>query len=510
MENDILEAIIKKRKEYIKRKGLEQGCAIPQERQRPVTPFLPERGVILEVKKASPSKGDIAPDLSVYDTARKYAESGASAISVLTEENFFKGSLEDLMETCAAVDDFAVRYEKNAPAVLRKDFLLSPEEIEVSYRAGADAVLLIARTLDDDMLMCMVRKCSELGISALLEIRLEDDIRKLKMLADSVYGKSIVVGVNSRDLKDFSIDLLLPICILDKMRKQVSPDIRVVFESGIQSPRAAAFAGETGFAGLLLGEAAARNPEGTASLVNAFMEAKTGSNSERWIAMSKKIEEAEKPLVKVCGFTNIHDALLAADLGADFLGFIFSASSPRNVDPGLISTIRTILDEPMRKKRPAFVGVITECDSQEAQTALKMAAKGELDFIQLHGTMAGKQFFPLWNLPHFPVVNIEKEEDIAMVDTLLRQGEPRILIDAKRGKLIGGTGKTIDAELCRIVRKKTKLWLAGGVSPENVASLIETLDPELLDVNSGVEKSPGIKDVDKMKALFDQIKQRRK
>ena len=146
--NDILTEIIEKRRADIEKLGPDFGTALPQKRSRPVHPFLKDRGVILEVKRASPSKGDISPDLDSYQTALSYSKSGARAISCLTEQNYFKGSLSDLMNVCLAVDDFESETHSPAPAVLRKDFLLSPDEIEISYRAGADAVLLIARILD--------------------------------------------------------------------------------------------------------------------------------------------------------------------------------------------------------------------------------------------------------------------------------------------------------------------------------------------------------------------------
>ena len=118
---DILTTIVEKRKADIKRLGVTFGFDIPEVRQRPVHPFLKQKGVILEVKRASPSKGDIAPDLNAAETARSYAKAGAAAISCLTETNYFKGTLDDLMAVCEAVPD---------TAVLRKDFLLTAEEVE--------------------------------------------------------------------------------------------------------------------------------------------------------------------------------------------------------------------------------------------------------------------------------------------------------------------------------------------------------------------------------------------
>ena len=506
MTADILESIIEKRKKELSRTGPEMGASIPKERRRPITPFLPDKGVLLEIKKASPSKGDIALDLNVPGTAEAYAKAGAAAISVLTEKNYFKGCLEDLIAACDAADSFSAATGQKTPAVLRKDFLICPEEIDVSYRAGADAVLLIARILDDSLAVRMIERCRELGIAVLLELRQDDDLRKLKVISDAIGLDNIVCGVNSRDLKDFSIDLLAPAGMLDKIREIAGQEMKVLFESGIRSPKAAAFVGEMGFSGLLLGEAAARNPEQASEFVRAFMEGKPRANSEKWLSLAKRIHSGKLPLVKVCGLTSLHDAALAAELGADFLGFIFSKTSPRNVDPKIIPTVNTVLNELYHANKPKLVGIITECNSLEAQTVMKLVAQGQLDFIQLHGSQATDLFFQLWSLPRLSVVNIDAPDDILSVETLLDQGEPRILIDAKKAGLIGGTGKTIDTDLCKMVKKKTKLWLAGGINPDNIYGIMEQLEPELIDVNSGIEKAPGIKDPEKVRAFFEQIR----
>ena len=114
--NDILTKIIEKRKTDILQKGKSFGFDVPEKRTRKITPFLQKKGAILEVKRASPSKGDIAPNLDPFLLAKTYAQSGAAAISCLTEENFFKGSLGDLMKVCQSVDSFATQTGKNPPA----------------------------------------------------------------------------------------------------------------------------------------------------------------------------------------------------------------------------------------------------------------------------------------------------------------------------------------------------------------------------------------------------------
>ena len=122
MAKDILKEIVDARSELIKQKGYSFGFEIPEKRLRKVHPFIQEKGAILEVKRASPSKGDIAPDLNSFETALTYAKAGARAISCLTEPNYFKGTLEDLMNVCRAADTFENETGKNPPAVLRKDF----------------------------------------------------------------------------------------------------------------------------------------------------------------------------------------------------------------------------------------------------------------------------------------------------------------------------------------------------------------------------------------------------
>ena len=245
--SDILSEIIERRKEDIKKKGLTFGFDIPEVRERPVHPFLKEldgkkrRGVILEVKRASPSKGDIAPELDSGATAKSYAQSEASAISCLTETNFFKGTLEDLMKVCKAVDDFERVGGKDfyeIPAVLRKDFLLSADEIDVSYLVGADAVLLIARILEKDLLLEMARRVLKLKMNALIEVRSQEDIEKIRFVFNQDDLKNacgldgnFVFGVNSRDLANFKIDLLHPVIMRKKIREAVGKDVRIIFES---------------------------------------------------------------------------------------------------------------------------------------------------------------------------------------------------------------------------------------------------------------------------------------
>ncbi|MCR5288391.1 MAG: bifunctional indole-3-glycerol phosphate synthase/phosphoribosylanthranilate isomerase [Treponema sp.] len=507
MSANILNEIVSERKKRIAQFGYGLGYTIPEKRTRPIVPFMVQKGAILEIKRASPSKGDIAPLLDARKTAQVYAESGAAAISVLTEEAYFKGNLDDLTAVCSAVDTYTTSHKTKPVAVLRKDFLIAPEEVSIAYACGADAVLLIARILDTETLIAMAKECQKLGITALIELRLSDDLQKLQAVIKQVQSTYIVCGVNARDLKDFSIDLLTPVGLLKEIKKIIGSDARVIFESGIRTPLAAEFAGSLGFTGMLLGEAAARHPENAQLLVHEFIHSRTTATSQFWIDYAQKLRIKQKkqdmtPFMKICGITNVDDAVTAAMAGAEFIGCIFCKKSPRNIAITIVPKIWKALKafaEP-----PKLIGVITDIDSPESKAAIELQHNGILDCIQLHGKKAYQQFFATdlyKTIAHYPVVSITKEEDLEEIHALRLRGEPRILVDAKVGESLGGTGTQIEQKLVDAIRLKTKLWLAGGMTPDNIVTTIQKWQPELIDTASGVESTPGKKDEDKVKKI---------
>ena len=495
---DILTTIVEKRKEDMDRLGVTFGFKIPESRQRPVHPFLTQKGVILEVKRASPSKGDIAPDLDAAETARSYASAGAAAISCLTETNYFKGTLEDLMKVCKAAPD---------TAVLRKDFLINEEEVEIAYRAGADAVLLIARILESEMMIKMAKAAAAHKMTSLIEVRSDEDISKLRELAALVDHEFIVCGVNSRDLATFKIDLLKPCSLLAKICGLLGNDARVIFESGIRTPEAAKFAGSLGFTGMLLGEAAAKNPELRSELVKSFVEAKTNKNAEFWNRYSEPARHAETARhaelvsvsqsneipklvrndlkVKICGLTRAEDLLYADSLGADFVGFIFAAGFARNVCGERFEKILPSL----KNVKAIKVAVITDPASPEAEAAARYVEDGVLDCLQLHGISYEKVPQRFLNLPHYFAITEKSGNLKEAAEKLFLMGEPRFLQDSK--------SQSYDTN--------HKLWLAGGVTSENAAELIERFQPELIDLSSGIEDSdkPGIKNHEKMTVILN-------
>jgi indole-3-glycerol phosphate synthase len=194
--------------------------------------------LIAEVKRASPSKGLLRPDLDPGALAREYETGGAAAISVLTDEHFFQGGLDHLC---------AVRQRVNLP-VLRKDFILDPYQVYQARAAGADAILLIAAALSDDALHSLHRLAAELGLAALVEVRSAAEVvRALKV------GPRIV-GVNNRDLHTFELDLETTA----RLRPLVPAEVILVSESGVHSRADVARLESIGADAILIGEALVR------------------------------------------------------------------------------------------------------------------------------------------------------------------------------------------------------------------------------------------------------------
>ena len=516
MSEDILTKIVRMRREDIERLGLNFGIEIPEARRRGHIEFLGTPGAILEVKRASPSKGDIAPNLDPVGLAATYANAHAQAVSVLTEGNFFKGSLRDLIAVADSMEE-RTKQGLHACAVLRKDFLLFEEEIDIAYRCGADAVLLIARILDDAQLVKMAQRAQKFGIQAFVEVREKDDFRKLNLVMDALgdaAAKTIVAGVNSRDLATFHTDPMVPAAVRSKL------PAKAVFESGILSASDAAYARSLGFTGILVGEAVAKNPPLAKDVVSAF---ETGSenargkfwkkiaerrNAKREACTTASPNKACRPLVKICGITREEDGVLAVELGADLLGFVFSTTRRLTTEEFVRSFAEKIrLCHPEQAQRvegsPLLVGVITDPDSPEGKTAIKLAHEGILDAVQFHGIPTPANTADA--LPCYAAARVGEPSDFDYVAALRKSGEPRILLDAKVEGIPGGTGKTIPESLLYEKAGDLPFWLAGGITPENVAAICDKFHPELIDVSSGVEDAPGIKNAEKMKKLFEAI-----
>jgi indole-3-glycerol phosphate synthase/phosphoribosylanthranilate isomerase len=249
----------------------------------------PGLAAIAEIKRRSPSAGDLRPDADPGELARIFERAGAAAASVLVDERF-AGSIEDLRTARAAA----------SLPLLAKGFFREPDDLAELKRSGADAVLLLLRDLDDDLTALLMAAAQDLELDALVEAHDAAELERAVALgADPI-------GVNARDLSTFAIDRSAQLDLV-----ALAPRDRVVIaESGIESRAQAAAAELAGADAVLVGSTLMRAPNPAAKLG----------------------ELIDRPLVKICGLTREEDVAVAAEAGADLAGFILARESPRRAE----------------------------------------------------------------------------------------------------------------------------------------------------------------------------------
>jgi indole-3-glycerol phosphate synthase len=199
------------------------------------------RRIIAEVKRASPSKGIIRADFDPIAIAREYSSQGASAISVLTEEHFFEGSLDYLEQIKAAVEQ----------PVLRKDFIIDPYQLCEAKSYGADAVLLIAALLDPGLLRDLALQATELSLDVLVEVHNESELEA------ALESGASLLGINNRDLRTFEVNL----ATTQSLAPLIPPGVPAVCESGIDSVEQIRRVEQWGIHIFLIGESLMRAPQ---------------------------------------------------------------------------------------------------------------------------------------------------------------------------------------------------------------------------------------------------------
>ena len=204
--------------------------------------------LIAEIKKASPSKGVLRPQFDPLELVMVYAENGAAAISVLTDAKYFQGKLAYLSQVRTHLKLFGNGSE---PPLLRKDFIFDPYQVYEARAAGADALLLIAAVLNDQKLADLMDLTRHLGMTALIEVHNRAELERVLPLQPRL------IGVNNRDLRDFSVDLNT--CI--RLRQQVPAEVCFVAESGIHTAADVARLAQEGVDAILVGEALVKAKE---------------------------------------------------------------------------------------------------------------------------------------------------------------------------------------------------------------------------------------------------------
>jgi len=183
---------------------------------------LSQIGLIAEIKRASPSKGIFDKNFDATAVANIYASNGVSGISILTEPDYFLGSLADL-KSCHGY--LLNKYNNERPAILRKDFIIDPFQVYESFINGADAFLLISKILDKKQLVDLINHGKKLGMEALIEVHNKDE------LLQAIEVDAKLIGINNRNLDDFSENLDLTV----ELSKYAPNDIVIISESGIRT-----------------------------------------------------------------------------------------------------------------------------------------------------------------------------------------------------------------------------------------------------------------------------------
>jgi phosphoribosylanthranilate isomerase len=200
--------------------------------------------------------------------------------------------------------------------------------------------------------------------------------------------------------------------------------------------------------------------------------------------------------IKICGITNLEDALLAADLGADALGFIFYPKSPRYVAPEVAKEIISHL--------PSFVTSVGVFVDEEMAAVSELAAQVGLDWIQVHGQESPDYCL---SLGRRVIKGFRLKDASSLMDLEPFQGSVQaFLLDTYKRGQVGGTGETFDWRLAQQAKRYGQIILAGGLAPENVAQAIKVAQPQAVDTASGTEAAPGKKDPEKLRAFFKALK----
>jgi indole-3-glycerol phosphate synthase len=372
----------------------------------------PGLGAIAEVKRRSPSAGDLRPDADPAALAAGFERSGAAAVSILVDERF-GGSLDDLRAARAATE----------LPLLAKGFFSTREHLTAAREHGADAALLLLRDLDDSSMVDLLQTARELGLDTLVEAHAADELDRAVRLGAEV------IGINARDLSTFEIDRSAQLELVAKVPR----DRVVVAESAIASRAQGAAAELAGADAILVGSTLMRDPDPPAKLA----------------------ELISRPLVKVCGLTREEDVAAAADAGADLAGFILVDESPRRAD-GVLAVPETMLSVSVHVGDPEDAGA---------------------DLVQLYDHEPGR-------VRGRDAVLLRDGEQVARVlDLPWDEDDPEHL---ERAKTDNG----------RVV-------LAGRLGPDNVRAAIDAVRPWAVDAASRLEREPGIKDHDKVRAFVE-------
>ena len=473
-----------------------------------------------EFKRASPSKGVMAAEnLKLEDQIATYVRACSSIISVLTEPEFFKGSLEDME---LAKKTILTLNPSVRPLVLRKDFIIDSYQLYEARAFGADTVLLIVAILSDEELKTLIDESRMLGMEPLVEAANENETKR------ALESGARVLGVNNRDLTTFKVDL----STTNRCAALVDPksEISILALSGIKSREdVLLYENLEVVRGILVGEHLMRSD-------NPIREI-------RGLVVSEQNLKPEKPLIKICGIVRAEDAIVACQSKVNLIGLIFAEKSPRKVDVEQAKQIVRVVQD-FRETKTAIkidlpltsaidlkrMKLSTEWFTEAARNLRQACSRGPLtvgvfmnqpmdkineivslvglDLVQLHGDEAWEECLSCI-VPVIRVVHIPANEDLTD-ENITKSAKPgfaiAILLDTtlKKGTASGGTGIAFDWTIAAKYKKLgIPVIVAGGLNEENIEEAIKRSDNPLgVDCSSGVqnnETTPREKDPSKIK-----------
>ncbi len=453
-EQNVLGAIVARKRIDVAERlaGVSLDAAAPTRRSLKAVLARPGARFIMEVKRASPSQGALRTGVDPARQARAY-RGAADAVSVLTDTPYFGGSLRDLS---------AVRDAYDGP-VLAKDFIVDPRQVAEARLAGADAVLVMLSVLGDAEAASVMAEARRLGMDALVEAHDEAEVRRAVLLGADI------IGINNRDLKTLTVDL----AVTERLSRLVPKDRILVSESGIQD-RA--------------------DVERLSGHADAFL---VGSSLMRAADPAAAARALAFGRVKVCGLTDAHDAMLAADAGASYAGLVMVPNTPRAVSLDQAEEVAAAA----RSGGIAPVGVFR---NEKVMTVALAARVLGLCAVQLHGQEDAGYIRALKNLlPHDTELWAAGAVGRDLPEP--RLGSDRTLYDTSVGGRCGGTGIAFDWSRLAGRDDLGTAILAGGLKPAN-ARAASRVGAYALDVGSGVEMAPGRKDGGKLAAFFEALR----
>ena len=418
--------------------------AVPTRRSLTAALRAGRPGFILEIKFASPSAGTIRPEADLAPVLASYGRH-ADAVSVLTDQRFFGGSLQRLA---------LVRQRLDQP-LLAKDFILEPYQVAEARVHGADAVLLILAAIDDQSWHACAEEAGRLGMEVLTEVH--DEVEASRAVA---LGAGII-GINNRDLRTLEVDP----GTTARVAPCIPPDRLVVAESGITER-----------------ETVVRlRPHADAFLVgSALMAAPDLDRAVRGLVYGRS---------KICGLTSADDAARSCEAGATHGGLMFAAGSPRRIPLSAARAVRA--GAPLE-----WVGVFADQSPEEVAAA---AAELGLAAVQLHGNESDDQVVAVRG--QVPAATAVWKAERVRSAIPPRGHADRLVLDGWAEGRLGGTGNRFDWSLLEAYPEKTDVVLAGGLRSGNVAAAA-ALATWMLDASSGVESAPGRKDPSLLRDFF--------